>query len=331
MKKLNVYVAVAAATMSIVTAVPAQAAVKMFVVNGNANGNTNSTCFGGGSQNVNLSDVLSSLYSSLPSSFSSCGNGNQLSGMDALMSNLSDKGCLYSNQNGQINFNCPSQNTSDPNCWWSCPDQNQSSQNGSGQNCPDQNRPNQNRPNQNQPGQNQPSQNQPNQNQPNQNQPSQNQPNQNQPSQNQPNQNQSGQNQPSQNQPSQGSSSDRSYAQQIIDLVNEERGKAGLASVNAVESITGAANVRAKEIVSNFSHTRPDGTEFGTVLRQAGINYRGAGENIAYGQRTPEEVMNAWMNSSGHRANILNPNYTNIGIGYYEANGVKYWVQLFTY
>ncbi|MCI9361371.1 MAG: hypothetical protein HFG65_10510 [Hungatella sp.] len=116
-----------------------------------------------------------------------------------------------------------------------------------------------------------------------------------------------------------------------MNLVNEERAKAGLSAVQPSETIAGAANIRAQEIVSNFSHTRPDGTSFGTVLRQAGINYRGAGENIAYGQRTPEEVMDAWMNSSGHRANILNPDYTNIGIGYYETNGVKYWVQLFTY
>ena len=92
-----------------------------------------------------------------------------------------------------------------------------------------------------------------------------------------------------------------------------------------------AANVRAQEIVNSFSHTRPDGSSFSTVLSQNGVSYRGSGENIAYGQRTAAEVMDGWMNSSGHRANILNGNYTNIGVGFYESNGVKYWVQLFTY
>ncbi len=300
MKKLMVYVVAAAATMSMAAATPASAAVKMFVVNGNPYGGTNGTCYGGGSQNINLSDFLSSLCSGLPSSFPSC--GNQMSEVDILRPNLPDKGCLYPSQSCQPNPDCPSQPI------------------------PDQNQPGQNQPDQNQPGQNQPGQNQPDQNQPGQNQPDQNQPDQNQPGQNQP-----GQDKPGQNQPSQPGSTDNSYAQQVINLVNEERAKAGLSAVQPSETIAGAANIRAQEIVSNFSHTRPDGTSFGTVLRQAGINYRGAGENIAYGQRTPEEVMDAWMNSSGHRANILNPDYTNIGIGYYETNGVKYWVQLFTY
>lgn len=293
MKKLAVYAAAAAATMSIATAVPAQASVRMFVVNGNNNGNFsgnfNGTCSGGGNQNINLSDLLSSLCSGLPSSFPSW--GNQMSEMDILRPNLPDKGCQYPDQTCQPDLNCPGQTIPDQNCWWNCPDQNQ---------------PNQNQPDQNQPGQNQPGQNQPDQNQP-------------------------GQNQPDQNQPSQPGGTDASYAQQVINLVNEERAKAGLSTVQPSDTVAGAANIRAQEIVSSFSHTRPDGTSFGTALRQAGINYRGAGENIAYGQRTPEEVMDAWMNSSGHRANILNSNYTNIGIGYYEANGVKYWVQLFTY
>ncbi len=63
-----------------------------------------------------------------------------------------------------------------------------------------------------------------------------------------------------------------------------------------------------------------------------GVSYRGAGENIAWGQKTPEQVMNGWMNSAGHRANILNEKFTSIGVGYHQnANGVNYWSQLFTY
>lgn len=122
------------------------------------------------------------------------------------------------------------------------------------------------------------------------------------------------------------------YVTQIVNLVNEERAKAGLSEVKLDANITAAANVRAVEIKQSFSHTRPDGSSFSTALKEQGVSYRGSGENIAWGQKSPEQVMNAWMNSDGHRANILNPNYKNIGVGYYQdANGVNYWVQLFTY
>lgn len=91
-----------------------------------------------------------------------------------------------------------------------------------------------------------------------------------------------------------------------------------------------AAQVRAVECEQSFSHTRPNGTSFSTALKEQGVSYRRAGENIAWGQRSPEEVVNAWMNSEGHRANIMNSNFTKIGVGYYQnANGVKYWSQLF--
>ena len=60
------------------------------------------------------------------------------------------------------------------------------------------------------------------------------------------------------------------------------------------------------------------------------MSFRRSGENIAYGQSTPQQVMNAWMNSSGHRANILNENFTTIGVGYTVINGTAYWAQLFT-
>lgn len=123
-----------------------------------------------------------------------------------------------------------------------------------------------------------------------------------------------------------------SYAEQVVNLVNKERAKAGLNPLTLDKNIEAAALIRAKETEISFSHTRPNGSSFSTVLRENGISFRGAGENIAWGQRSPEEVMNGWMNSSGHRANILNANFTKIGVGYYKsASGRNYWTQLFTY
>ena len=121
-----------------------------------------------------------------------------------------------------------------------------------------------------------------------------------------------------------------SYARQIVRLVNQERAKEGLAPLTLDAGVSTAAQVRAVEIVTSFSHTRPDGSSFATALKEQNINYRRAGENIAWGQRSPEEVVNAWMNSAGHRANIMNPDFTTIGVGHHLQNGVNYWCQLFT-
>ncbi len=122
------------------------------------------------------------------------------------------------------------------------------------------------------------------------------------------------------------------YAQQVVKLVNVERVKAGLSELAIDEKTEAAALVRAKEIKQSFSHTRPNGSQFSTVLKEQGVSYRGAGENIAWGQKSPEEVVTAWMNSEGHRANILNAKFTHIGVGYYQdAKGTNYWSQLFTY
>ena len=119
------------------------------------------------------------------------------------------------------------------------------------------------------------------------------------------------------------------YASEVLNLVNQERSKAGLSPLTMNSAATEAAKVRAKEIVNNFDHTRPNGQSPFTALDAAGVSYRAAGENIAYGQSTPSEVMNGWMNSSGHRANILNGSFKEIGIGAYYQNGRYYWVQLF--
>ena len=120
-------------------------------------------------------------------------------------------------------------------------------------------------------------------------------------------------------------------AAHVVNLVNEERAKAGLSPLTADRSVTSAAQRRAREIETNFSHTRPNGSSFSTALSEAGVNYRSSGENIAYGQTSASSVMQGWMNSSGHRANILNGNFTKIGVGHYKsASGVDYWTQLFT-
>ena len=120
------------------------------------------------------------------------------------------------------------------------------------------------------------------------------------------------------------------YVTEVVRLVNAERAKAGLSALTMDATVNAAAQVRAKEIVSVFSHTRPDGSSCFTALREAGVNYRGAGENIAYGQPSAQAVVNAWMNSEGHRANILNANFTTIGVGHYVQNGTHYWAQFFT-
>ena len=121
-----------------------------------------------------------------------------------------------------------------------------------------------------------------------------------------------------------------SMAVQVANLVNQERAKVGLAPVELRTDLTSAAQIRAQETVTSFSHTRPNGTSFYTVLSEQQISYRGAGENIAWGQRTAEAVMTAWMNSEGHRANILNPSFQYIGVGYYtNAQGTPYWALLF--
>lgn len=119
-------------------------------------------------------------------------------------------------------------------------------------------------------------------------------------------------------------------AEAVASLVNAARQDAGLSELELDADLCAAAQARAQEIAQSFSHTRPDGSSCFTVLEEFGISYRAAGENIAMGQRTPEEVMDGWMNSSGHRANILNGTFTSIGVGYYvDGAGAAHWVQIF--
>jgi len=117
-----------------------------------------------------------------------------------------------------------------------------------------------------------------------------------------------------------------------VDLVNKERAAYGLNALSQDPSLQAAAQKRSYEQTELFSHTRPDGNSCFSVLPEYGITYKGAGENIAYGQKTPSEVVDAWMNSEGHRANILSANFTEIGVGcYISPSGTIYWTQMFIY
>lgn len=122
------------------------------------------------------------------------------------------------------------------------------------------------------------------------------------------------------------------YEAQVVSLVNAERAAAGLSPLAVNTEAAKAARIRCQEQTVSFSHTRPGGARFSSVLDELGISYLGAGENIAYGQRSADEVMAGWMNSPGHRANILREEYTEIGVGcLQDASGILYWTQLFLY
>ena len=117
--------------------------------------------------------------------------------------------------------------------------------------------------------------------------------------------------------------------EQVLSLVNQERAKVGLKPLQMDWELQRVARTKSQDMRSKgyFSHQSPTyGSPF-DMMKQFGISYRTAGENIAQGQRNPQEVMSAWMNSSGHRANILKADFTHIGVGY-EANG-NYWTQMF--
>ncbi len=124
--------------------------------------------------------------------------------------------------------------------------------------------------------------------------------------------------------------STESYAKKVCEIVNQEREAAGQPSLEWDETLAACASKRAEELVEQFSHSRPDRTSCFTIYQDYNVSYRAAGENIAKGQTSPEHVMNSWMNSSGHKDNILNKNYGKIGVGCYYANGCYYWVQMFT-
>ena len=120
-----------------------------------------------------------------------------------------------------------------------------------------------------------------------------------------------------------------SYENEVIRLVNEIRGSYGLKPLTVNWELSRIARYKSEDMFNNryFSHTSPTyGTPF-QMVKAFGLSYRTAGENIAYGYRTPAAVVDGWMNSSGHRANILNASYTQIGVGYCASG--NYWTQMF--
>lgn len=126
-----------------------------------------------------------------------------------------------------------------------------------------------------------------------------------------------------------GNTGSATAAQEVLRLVNAARAQNGLSALTLDASMSRAASVRASELAKSFSHTRPNGTRGLTALAEAGVSYRAAGENIAAGQQTAQAVMSGWMNSSGHRANILSSKYSRLGVGQAVINGRTYWVQFF--
>lgn len=116
---------------------------------------------------------------------------------------------------------------------------------------------------------------------------------------------------------------------EVVKFTNNERAKHGLAPLEVHDELMNSAQIKSDDMSTNdyFSHQSPTyGSPF-DLMKKLGITYRAAGENIAMGQRTAEEVVEAWMNSEGHRANILNSNFTHIGVGY--APDGRYWTQQF--
>ena len=122
------------------------------------------------------------------------------------------------------------------------------------------------------------------------------------------------------------------FQKEVVRLVNVERQKQGLGKLSLNAKLSNVATLKSQDMINKnyFDHTSPTyGSPF-DMMKQFNISYKTAGENIAKGQKTPAEVVKAWMNSQGHRENILNKNYTEIGIGVAkDANGTLYWTQMF--
>jgi len=119
------------------------------------------------------------------------------------------------------------------------------------------------------------------------------------------------------------------FAVEVLNLVNAERAKVGAAPLTLADDLQEATAIRARELLQNFSHTRPDGSDCFSVMRNRG---RTCGENIAAGNATAAATVEQWMHSDGHRKNILNPAFRELGVGYaYEDYSTyhHYWVQLF--
>lgn len=118
---------------------------------------------------------------------------------------------------------------------------------------------------------------------------------------------------------------------EVLRLVNIEREKLGIAPLKLGDKLSKVARLKSQDMADNnyFSHISPNyGSPF-DMIKRFDIRYKAAGENIAMGQTSPKSVMTAWMNSPGHRANILNPNFGTLGVGYIVENRRIYWTQIF--
>lgn len=123
---------------------------------------------------------------------------------------------------------------------------------------------------------------------------------------------------------------EESWQQDMLDSVNAARKKAGVAPLELDEKVGKAAQTRANECKQSYDHTRPNGKKSKTALDDAGVSYSWWGENINEKQKTVQSVMKSWMASKGHKANILNENYTKVGFGRAkDKSGSYYWVQMF--
>ena len=124
----------------------------------------------------------------------------------------------------------------------------------------------------------------------------------------------------------------KTLEQQVVDLVNRQRANYGLPLLKANWELSRVARYKSQDMIQKgyFAHQSPTyGSPF-NMMESFGIRFTAAGENIAYGQRTPQEVMNDWMNSTGHRNNILSRVYNQISVGVAKAsNGTYYWTQMF--
>lgn len=219
-------------------------------------------------------------------------------------------------------------------------------QNGSGQEDSEQSRPEES-PEHNRPGE-KPEQNRPGES-PEQNRPEQK-PEQNRPGE-KPEQNKPGESpehnrpeqKPEQENPGQGDNEqehpgqedtviDSTQARQVLSLVNKERNKVGISTLSADSQLNKLAQMKAEDMARKgyFSHTSPTYGSAFDMMNKYGVSYKTAGENIAKGQKTAQAVMGGWMNSSGHRGNILKPEYKRLGVGYaVDTAGTPYWVQIF--
>lgn len=122
------------------------------------------------------------------------------------------------------------------------------------------------------------------------------------------------------------------YAYQVLAIMNQIRAENGLSALTPTQELMNTAQMRAEELTVHYNHNRPDGSSCFTAFAQNGVSYRAAAENIAAGQNNPQYVMDCWMNSAGHRTNILNPAYNHVGIGCCYSNDYYgiYWSQNFT-